>query len=62
MASEGKETIVKDYIRERGLKMREMFVPLSHPPGHAQADFGEGSAYIGGVGRKNAFLRDGASP
>ena len=24
---EGKETIVKDYIRERGLKMREMFVP-----------------------------------
>ena len=28
---EGKETIVKDYIRERSLKMREMFVPLSHP-------------------------------
>ncbi len=53
---EGKETIVKDYARERGLKMREMFVPLSHPPGHAQADFGEGSAYIGGVGRKMHFF------
>ena len=37
----GKETIVKDYVRERRLRRREMFVPLSHPPGHAQADFGE---------------------
>ena len=36
----GKETIVKDYVRERRLRRREMFVPLSHPPGHAQADFG----------------------
>ena len=34
----GKETIVKDYVRERRLRRREMFVPLSHPPGHAQAD------------------------
>ena len=33
----GKETIVKDYVRERRLRRREMFVPLSHPPGHAQA-------------------------
>ena len=31
----GKETIVKDYVRERRLRRREMFVPLSHPPGHA---------------------------
>ncbi len=53
---EGKETIVKDYIRQRSLKMREMFVPLSHPPGHAQADFGEAKAYIGGVERKAHFF------
>ena len=53
---EGKETIVKDYIRERSLKMREMFVPLSHPPGHAQADFGEAKVYIGGVERKAHFF------
>jgi hypothetical protein len=25
-----------------------MFVPVSHRPGHAQADFGEADAYIGG--------------
>ena len=28
-----------------------MFVPLSHPPGHAQADFGEALVVIGGVER-----------
>ena len=37
----GKYTIVKDYVRERRRRTREMFVPLSHPPGHAQCDFGE---------------------
>ncbi len=42
----GKETIVKDYVRERRLRRREMFVPLSHPPGHARADFGEADAII----------------
>jgi hypothetical protein len=30
------------------LRTREMFVPLSHCPGHAQADFGEADGYIGG--------------
>jgi hypothetical protein len=29
-----------------------MFVPLAHPPGHAQADFGEATAIIGGVAQK----------
>ena len=29
-----------------------MFVPLSHPPGHAQCDFGEAVAVIDGVERK----------
>ena len=42
-------TIVKDYVHERRLRQQEVFVPLSHEPGHAQADFGEGLAEIGGV-------------
>jgi hypothetical protein len=33
-----------------------MFVPLSHPPGHAQADFGEALAVIGGVQMKVHYL------
>ena len=37
----GKYTIVKDYVRERRRHTREMFVPLSHAPGHAQCDYGE---------------------
>ena len=37
----GGYTIVKDYVREHRRQTREMFVPLSHPPGHAQCDFGE---------------------
>ena len=44
----GKYTIVKDYVQQRRLRMREMFVPLSHPPGHGQADFGEAPVVIRG--------------
>ncbi len=52
----GKETVVKDYVRERRLRRREMFVPLSHPPGHAQADFGEADAIIAGVKYRAHFF------
>lgn len=52
----GGYTIVKDYVREHRLRTREMFVPLVHPPGHAQADFGEALVEIGGVERKGHFL------
>ncbi len=45
----GGYTVVKDYVREHHARAQEMFVPLSHPPGHAQADFGEAVAVIGGV-------------
>ena len=31
-------TIVKDYVLARRLRQREVFVPLRHDPGHAQAD------------------------
>lgn len=49
-------TIVKDYVHAARERQREMFVPLSHRPGHAQADFGEALAVIGGVERKIRFL------
>ena len=48
----GQYTIVKDYVRERRRRTQEMFVPLSHAPGHAQCDFGEAVAVISGVERK----------
>ena len=53
---EGGYTIVKDYVREQQLRSREMFVPLDHAPGHAQVDFGEARAVIGGVACKVHFL------
>ena len=49
-------TIVKDYIFAARQRQREVFVPLAHPPGHAQADFGEALAVIGGIERKIHFL------
>ncbi len=45
-------TIVTDYVREKQRRTREVFVPLSHAPGHAQVDFGESLGVIGGVERK----------
>jgi transposase len=45
----GGYTIVKTYVREQNARLQEMFVRLSHPPGHAQVDFGEAVAVIGGV-------------
>ena len=53
---DGKYTIVKDYVRERRHRTREMFIPLTHPAGHAQCDFGEAWAIIGGVKHKIHFF------
>ena len=52
----GGYTIIKDYMRERERRGREIFVPLAHPPGHAQADFGEAVVVIGGVEQKAHFF------
>ena len=52
----GGYTIVKDYICRRERRGREMFVPLAHPPGDAQADFGEAVVIIGGVEQKAHFF------
>jgi transposase len=41
-------TIVREYLSGARLRAREVFVPLSHRPGHAQADFGEADAMIAG--------------
>lgn len=49
---DGGYTTVRDYVRPRRLSLKEVFVPLTHPPGHAQADFGEAWAVLGGVRRK----------
>ena len=53
---EGGITIVKGYIFAARQRQRDVFVPLVHPPGHAQADFGEALAVIGGQERKIHFL------
>lgn len=49
-------TTVRDYVRTRRIAMKEAFVPLAHPPGHAQVDFGETIVVIGGVRRKAAMF------
>ena len=52
----GGMTIVKDYVFAARQRQREMFVPLSHEPGHAQVDFGEAIAIIAGQQRKIHFF------
>jgi transposase len=52
----GGYTVVKDYVRLCRARSRETFVPLAHPPGHAQVDFGEAVGIIGGVRRKMHFF------
>ena len=52
----GGVTIVKDYVLVQRQRQREVFVPLRHDPGHAQADFGEALAVIGGVEQKIHFF------
>ena len=52
----GGYTVVKDYVRISRARGRETFVPLAHPPGHAQVDFGEAVAVIGGVRQKVHFF------
>jgi transposase len=49
-------TIVKEYVAGWRQRAQEMFVPLAHPSGHAQADFGEALGIIGGVEHKIHFF------
>ena len=41
-------------------RLREMFAPLRHDPGHAQGDFGEAFAVIAGE-EQDPLLRDGSA-
>jgi transposase len=52
----GGYTIVKDYVRATKIGGQEMFVPLSHAPGEAQADFGEALVVIAGLERTAHFM------
>jgi transposase len=52
----GGYTIVKDYVRLQKVRKQEMFVPLTHTPGEAQADFGEALVVIAGVQQKAHYF------
>ena len=52
----GGYTVVKDYVRQARVQQKEVFVPLAHPPGDAQADFGEAVVVVDGVEQKGHFL------
>ena len=52
----GGYTIVKDYVRGEQVRSREVFVPLTHAPGEAQADFGEALVVVAGVEQKAHYL------
>jgi transposase len=51
----GGDTQVRRYVAETKRHSREVFVPLSHPPGEAQFDFGEATVVIAGVRVKAAL-------
>ena len=48
-------TQVKDAVAAAKRHSREVFVPLSHPPGEAQFDFGEATVIVAGVECKAAL-------
>jgi len=52
----GGYTIVKDAVREIRRTNREVFMPLKHPPGEAQVDFGYALVKMSGILRKVAFF------
>jgi transposase len=49
-------TVVKDAVRAWHRQHSEVFVPLSHPPGEAQVDFGQAEIFLNGAPRKVALF------
>src|SRR4051794_6721476 len=49
-------TVVKDAVRAWRLRTAEVFVPLAHPPGEAQADFGHAEVTLDGRPAKVAVF------
>ncbi len=52
----GGKTVVEDAVRAWRQTHQEVFLPLVHPPGEAQVDFGEATIRQGGVERKVALF------
>lgn len=52
----GGYTTVKDVVRAWKATSKEVFLPLSHPPGEAQVDFGFAQVTIAGTTEKVAFF------
>ena len=52
----GSYTVVKDAVREMRVGTKEVFLPLSHPPGEAQVDFGFAQVVIDGVATQVALF------
>jgi len=52
----GKYTIVKDAVRQLKRRQQEVFLPLVHRPGEAQADFGQALVRMAGALRKVFFF------
>ena len=52
----GQYTIVKDAVRAWKQSHQEVFLPLSHPAGEAQVDFGEATIRLAGQETKVALF------
>lgn len=52
----GGKTVVKDAVRAWKQSHQEVFLPLSHPPGEAQVDFGEATVQLNGAETKVALF------
>lgn len=53
---EGRPTIVKQAVADWRRRSAEVFVPLAHPPGEAQVDFGEAEVTLDGRPAKVALF------
>lgn len=53
---QGGITIVQEAVRDWKQKSREVFLPLSHPPGEAQVDYGFADVWLGGELTKVALF------
>ena len=53
---QGGKTVVKDAVRAWKQSHQEVFLPLSHPPGEAQVDFGEATIRLAGQETKVALF------
>lgn len=52
----GGESIIREAVREYKQRTAEVFVPLSHPPGEAQMDFGHAEVVVAGERVSASYL------